>query len=64
MLGFGGLPNLDEMMTQVVEFKNLFERQVKASEENTRKLDLIIKHLQITDAAQLPVRDAEFTEVK
>jgi len=62
MLGFGGLPNLDEMMAQVVEFKNLFERQVKASEENTRKLDLIIKHLKITDAAQLTVRDAEFTE--
>jgi len=64
MLGFGGLPNLDEMMTQVVAFKNLFERQVAAVEENNRKLDLIINHLQIKEGAQLPFTDAEFTEDK
>jgi len=64
MLGFGGLPNLDEMMTQVVAFKNLFERQVAAVEENNRKLDLIINHLQIKEGAQLPFTDAEFTEEK
>lgn len=62
MLGGFGFPNLDEMMKQVVEFKLLFERQVTAIEENNRKLDLIINHLQIAPATD--VREAEFTEIK
>lgn len=55
------LPNMGEMVKEVGDFKDKFERLVSAVENNNRKLDLILSHLQIKQD-DAPVIDAEFTE--
>lgn len=62
---FGMLPDMGEMLQQVNDFKNKFERFVAATEKNTQMLADIQKHLDIQSRDDdAPVIDAEFTEDK
>ena len=61
MFGGFGLPDMGDMIKQVNDFKALFDRYVKATEENNARLARIEKALNI-QPVDGEVTDAEFTE--
>lgn len=65
MFGFGGLPDMNEMVRQVEDWKNKLERLVSAVEKIQADQALILQHLGVNNTREeLPVIEAEFTEAK
>lgn len=51
-----GLGDMNGMIKEVAEFKALFERFVVATEENSRKLDLLLADREIKDTPVIEVQ--------